>query len=337
MGGGVKALFDRQFEKLKNYRGIEINDPAEIQTVNKEDSILIIALERSTAVPLIHYFMGQGWRWGQNLFLMEDFLEWHLKPYLFFHENKIYMENLTICVSKNCTLKCRECSQRMPHQKIKEMYNLDVLTADIDRLFTKIDFINSLAITGGEPLLFRDLDRYLEYMMRHYGNQIGSVRVVSNGTLIPNDKLLDTAHRYHILFEITKYSNDMVKTDQLRKICCKKDVPFVENIHEHWFKMWREQKRESGNNNLFEQCICHSHCDGYIDGRLTKCLCAYMAGMSFGELDTADYLEFRKDIPKEIVFEYLWGYTEKGHLSACEMCNGLYGINTDYVTPGEQI
>ncbi len=50
-----------------------------------------------------------------------------------------------------------------------------------------------------------------------------------------------------------------------------------------------------------------------------------------------DYLDLSFDIFKEIIFEYLSGYTEKGHLSACEMCNGLYGINTKYVVPGEQI
>ncbi|MCM1183192.1 MAG: 4Fe-4S cluster-binding domain-containing protein [Roseburia sp.] len=323
---------------MKRYGEIEIHNPMELQTVDRKNSILIVAIDRSTVSPVLQYFMNCGWILGNNLFLGQDFMEWYLEPYLFFHENKIYVKNLTICVSKKCTLKCKECSQRMSYQKELGMNTLKELTAHIDLLFSKIDFIDFLAVTGGEPFLFKELDRLLDYMVNRYGRQIGAIRVVSNGTIMPDENFLKCAQEHGILLELTDYGFNMDKIKQAEELCKVKGVCFVENRHEHWFKMWvKNRKSSKAADYIFDQCICHSRCDGYVDGKLVKCLCAYFAGYTYKELDTdEDYLALSGSTAKETVFEYLRGYTVKGHLSACEMCDGLYGINTEYTVLGGQ-
>jgi hypothetical protein len=71
---------------------------------------------------------------------------------------------------------CRGDKQKL---KIKNEY--------IDTLFSKIDSIGSLTVTGGEPCLAMDKLWYIQKALEHYRIDIDNFYMVTNGKYIPRD------------------------------------------------------------------------------------------------------------------------------------------------------
>jgi len=101
------------------------------------------------------------------------------------------MERATIEITYDCTLKCRLCSNYSPYVPLDlRRYPLQVCTKAIDKFFQIITYVGIFTISGGEPLLHPNLFELLEHL-QNYSLNIGEVQVVTNGTLVPSQKILE--------------------------------------------------------------------------------------------------------------------------------------------------
>lgn len=341
IGNKCAGIYDARYKEMEGAFSKlgGVKNPSEIGKLVKENTIMIVAMNEENAYPIVQRLISEGWIMGSNLFTYWDFMTYYFRFYSFYHDKCFYIEHFTINVSKHCTLNCRECSQRIPYQQNLLDGTLDEIIKSVDQLFQKVDFIAKLAITGGEPFLCKWLGALIDYLQNNYSAKIGAVRVVTNGTIIPDKDILDRIKLHKVTIECTKYDIPQSKLSNIKLLCEEKEIFFVENEHMYWFKMWTEQRHTKKEADwIFDNCICSSHCEGLIDGHITKCLCAYLASLSerkYGFQDVSVLLD--DNLSREVLFEYIMGYTELGHLEPCEFCNGLYGINTEYVIPAEQI
>ena len=335
--GNVEGVFDKNAKEIESPI-VPVNLPEKINTLDKNKSILILSMSDDKAESLVRVLTIYGWELGKNLF---TFSLWNrlFNFYAFYHDGKLILKEFAINISKHCTLHCQECSQRMPYQCGLEESSIDQLKEDADLLFAKVDSIRNLAITGGEPLLFGELEEYLRYLGQNYGSKIRYIRVVTNGTILPKLSLLGVMRTHGITMEVTKYNVPQSKWEEISCLCEAHGVKMLVNEHEYWFKMWEEQK-ERDREWHFHNCIANSNCTALIDGKISRCLCGYFASLSIGDIEVAerDVLSLRdKTVSKEILFEYLEGYCSLGYLKACEMCNGLYGVNENKIEVGCQM
>ena len=78
-----------------------------------------------------------------------------------------------------------------------------------DCFFKKVDFIGEFVLIGGEPLLYRELAKSIEYIGEHYRKQMGNFCITTNGTIIPGEEVLIACRNNCVKFEISNYSKTL--------------------------------------------------------------------------------------------------------------------------------
>lgn len=106
-------------------------------------------------------------------------------------------------VNTKCTLKCKKCDQGIPYMKRREEYSFEQLKKHIDELLEKVDYIYQISILGGEPFLNQDLNEILTYCCEC--KKIGSIILVTNGTIYPEEKVLKALKNNKIRVGISWY------------------------------------------------------------------------------------------------------------------------------------
>lgn len=110
--------------------------------------------------------------------------------------NHIRLRRCGLVTTTDCNLKCRLCCTSTPYlHSIGENYDYGMITKVIDRFFSVVEYVEKLALGGGEPLLRKDLPEYIEHIMQ-YSNQFGVVEIISNGTMLPTSKLINTLEKH---------------------------------------------------------------------------------------------------------------------------------------------
>ena len=88
-------------------------------------------------------------------------------------------------ITNRCTFNCRGCNMLMPYYKEPKDYPLAMLKNDADLLFALVDEVSCFSVIGGEPLLYPELNRYLQHLGENYGNKIGNLQLITNGSVLP--------------------------------------------------------------------------------------------------------------------------------------------------------
>ena len=91
------------------------------------------------------------------------------------------LQHLAIMMTEHCNLDCYHCFRHIAHQKSD--LNLDILSKLSEKI--KGTSINRVRITGGEPLLIKDIEKQF-FLFSRYGlyTSIGT-----NGTLLNPQKI----------------------------------------------------------------------------------------------------------------------------------------------------
>lgn len=105
---------------------------------------------------------------------------------------RLWVRRFCIPVTLRCNLHCKLCAERSPYYRCPYHPELPALEAQIDRLFTLADGVTMFDITGGEPLLRKDLHQLVRRLYERYGDRVGDLRIMTNGTLVPDGELLES-------------------------------------------------------------------------------------------------------------------------------------------------
>ena len=144
----------------------------------------------------------------KDIFLFErsalyssDHIDEMIEPFL----SKSYLPYLEYHVADHCNLKCRGCEH---YSGLVESPKFPVFN-DFEVQFTKlkslIDDIGVIRILGGEPLLNKELGKYMVLTRKLY--PYASICIVTNALLIKSmdDEFYDLMRRENIYFSISFY------------------------------------------------------------------------------------------------------------------------------------
>ncbi len=91
------------------------------------------------------------------------------------------LQHVAIMLTEHCNLNCYHCFRHIAHQKSD--LNLDILSKLSEKI--KKTSVNSVRITGGEPLLIKDIEKLIFSFSKHgLRTSIGT-----NGTLLSSKKI----------------------------------------------------------------------------------------------------------------------------------------------------
>ncbi|MEL7661269.1 radical SAM protein [Acetobacterium wieringae] len=130
--------------------------------------------------------------------------------------NQLILKRSGIVITLRCTLKCKLCGGYAPYYKTPPHYSYDYIADTIDNYFGVIDKVGDFSITGGEPLLHKDLGRILNKTME-YSSQIGRILILTNGTMLFSDEVLEILqnHKDKLHVTISNYGFLSTRADEL--------------------------------------------------------------------------------------------------------------------------
>lgn len=238
---------------------------------------------------------------------------------------------LPVMVTTKCTLKCEYCNNLMPYFKEKACdSDIEVIVDSVKSVAGISDKILFLELVGGEPFLYRKFDELLEKLVKI--NKIEQIVIVTNGTVIPNEKVTKLLKKYDVLIRVSDYG-------YLNKI-----VKFVQYAEENELNIWvtssdwmypgKPQKRDELKYDLckqFEKCFFTMQCKYLYEGKLFHC--ARAASLYALEYERNMECLNVKNITADDLRRF---YLEQYYSEACAYCY-LFTDKTRTISPGKQM
>lgn len=329
----------KQQEKMKGKQCIGLE---KLQLKKTEGIILTISqYERAGALEQLNHY---GYQKDEDYFIIEEFIS----VYYLYKYNKIYFLNISFLPSTICNLKCRHCLNFNPFAKKFYKRDWEKLKEDVDLFFANVDYIMLFHVSGGEPMLYEYTADLIEYIDENYGDRIGKLRTVTNGTIVPSDKMLNKLSKCRVEITVDDYRQAVpqynAQFDELIKKLEEYRIKYYINKVDSWVDLAPEKTDYSAMSE--DELIHHRFECGQVwqelrDGKLYSCnyaAYAVVAGIA-GEQDDEESYDLHKHTPeknKELI-EFRLGYTEKGYTNFCKKCRGFTVHNIERVMPALQV
>ena len=287
-----------------------------------------------------------GFQWNINLFWSPDFMERFLPIYVLYVYDKVYFSYFSLIPSKVCNLNCRDCLVFTPYNRHKTHRPLEEIKQELALLFSCVDTVGFFHISGGEPLLYPQLGELLAHIAECYSSKIVRMGIVTNGSLLPSEKLLSILKRYDIQVECDDYRQalphlkesflQLIETLRVHQIKIQINTPIT------WINLFPprcnyEKLSTSALMERFDRCaVPYTEMSGSYLAACNYASYAVAAGLSeFVPEDYFDLEQYTADKKRELV-EFRMRYNMRGYVEFCENCNSFPRINPYTVSPAVQ-
>jgi hypothetical protein len=202
-----------------------------------------------------------------------------------------------------------------------QTYPLAQLISDFEKLITLTDRIYKLSVIGGEPLVHPELSEFLRHVSGE--KKVKKIVVITNGTIVPNDELVQVLKNPKILVSVSWYGEVSRQYDEVLRVLAHNGInyraykePMIWQDKGEIFKkdLSLEQLKSSYND-------CFFKCSTIMDGRLYNCPC-YASGAMLGliprlEEDTIDVRNNNKSEFTTAINKFF----KRKYLAACAYCS----------------
>ncbi len=339
----LKGYIDNNREKQKRIiEGYYCYDLDEIELLDSE--AIIITMSQIARVQPIRQLEKKGYVKNSDFFIIEEFLS----IYYVYKYNKIYFSSISFLPSTACNLKCRHCLNFNPFAKEYYIREWSDLKTDIDLFFSCVDYIMLFHVSGGEPLLYKYTPKLIKYLDEHYGDKINTLRLVTNGTIVPEDTVLEQLSQCNVEITVDDYRKAVPQyREQFHDLIKKLDaykIKYYINEADFWIDLAPEKTDYSNLTDLEliqHRSQCNQSWQELRDRKLYNCnYAAYatVAGIA-GTQDMEEVFElenFSEENKKELI-EFRLGYTNKGYTNFCKKCRGFTPDNDEKVKPALQV
>ena len=210
----------------------------------------------------------------------------------------------------------------MPYFKHPVDFPAEDLLKYMDKLFDAIDTIQIFRILGGEPFLYRDIDKITAKALS--SSKVKTVEIVTNGTIIPDLKFLDSLKNTRIKIQISYYGQFSRNADEIKKLCDERGINCVIRYPDE--KTWKYSgdlhPRNRNEKEIRKQLRhCGNICRNFQNGKLYFCPRASF-GTKLGIPDAPnDFVDFTQDIDRKTLRRQIFELNQKKFIAACNYCD----------------
>ena len=339
----IAYIVDSDKEKCNcEFKGISVKHVDDVKNDLKNYKIVIMTANRNAAL------VGEdlekfGLQSGKDFCSMEQFLtEWFWN-----YKKKVCLMEVHSTITSRCTLKCKHCNMFMPDYREHVDYTAKDILEDLELLFRHVDYIVAYEILGGEPLINGELADMIRQIGDRYGNRIGNIGIITNGTLLPDEQLIEISKKYNVKYDFSDYT-DVVdykkRFDSAVKIVSDAGLRYSVNRSLRWCDFgFPVNNRMYDFDKVREHMLsCGPIFHGLNDGKYYYCHVSWSADKAKLLKNVSDdYIDLRTldddDRAKEAILEHSNGNMAKGFVKLCKICGGCGNDNTEFVKAAEQM
>ena len=332
--GCFAGYLDNDIEKQKqeygDYKVYSLNE-----FLHHRDGIIVVAVSQKNTSVIDGQLKAFDLVDGKDYFLYDEFCDVVFPVLSVYYYDKVFVSLAQVSLTERCTLKCKKCAHACyaVNNNVAKDMTLEQAYKSTDSFFAKVDFIKEFVLIGGEPLLYRELAKVIQYIGERYRQKTGVFSITTNGTLIPSEEILCACRKYNVMFRISNYVRQLPwlkeKYERLKECLDKNNISYVLGEEEwEWMDYGFDFLERKGTRDelirVFD--LCRTPCREIRENRFYFCVMARSVSENLGYgLGTDDYLDLDKltgeDYKKELL-EFTLGYSEKGYLDMCDRCNG---------------
>ncbi len=129
----------------------------------------------------------------------------------------IFIKRFELDVTSKCSLRCKHCGAMMQYFAHPKDLDCNDVISDYNRMLDLIEWTDDVLIMGGEPFVYNDLDKIIRGIKDNpkTENKVGMVKIVTNGTIVPNQKVIDELSGTDISVMISNYGKYSRKINEL--------------------------------------------------------------------------------------------------------------------------
>ncbi len=271
----------------------------------------------------------------------DNFIQNFVCVWLMYKHGKLLSHWTNFVTTLKCNLNCSHCLNYTEFIIDPKDVSFEDFKEHIDILFSKFDYLYSLHFTGGEPMLVKELPRFLRYIEDNYKDRIFEFFVITNATIIPNEEVMSAIKSMNGSFFLDDYSASVPnsKVEEIKKALKAHDIGYIVGKAEYWFDL---DIKNTDNTKLSNEELenykdnCHSFLHEFGEKRIYACCYQQYANRAgIGTTTSNDYIDIDSTSKMEIL-EFRQGYTLKGYVDFCKQCRGL-GSNAKKVATAIQM
>lgn len=334
----IEAIIDNDTNKIgKKIDGVNIIS-LNRYLQNKNGKIVIAASKKNTDI-IMEQLRQNGLELEKDFWIYDEFVNYIFPIISTYFLNKSYMALAQISLTERCTLKCKKCAHAcFATDNAWKDLTLQQAYKSAEAFFSKIDFVKEFVLIGGEPLLYKELEKVIQYIGDKYRKQIGIYSITTNGTIIPDESTLAVCKKYGVFFRISNYSQQIPglgeRYEKLVGILKQYNIEYYLGKPEfEWmdygFEYINRSDSEAYMIKIFD--ICKTPCREVRESKLYYCVMARSVsdnlGYNVGSDDYLDLEELEAENYKKVLLEFNLGYSKKGYLDMCRHCRGADAKN----------
>jgi len=254
------------------------------------------------------------------------------------NKDSIILPLTTLVLTEKCTLRCKECSHFMQYFKKPKEYSADDIISSFDRLLTVASFIRCVGISGGEPLLHKDVLKVAEHVCK--SERVGYVTITTNATIMPDENFfIEISKCENLIIRLSAYGEYSKYINQIAEQCEMNHIHYAILNNATWYGGLRITER----NEDFEEVkhifrACSTKDILLKEHSISKCHLACFAQSLEAVPDDAPGIDGCLDIlSPDFCTVKLREYLDSNDpLKACSICSGA-SRTREQVLPAEQI
>jgi len=269
-----------------------------------------------------------------SLGMSEDKREAYMqeKRTLLSDKEKVILPRTPVMITTRCTLRCKECSNLMPYYKYPKDYDADEIIMWIKNVCAAIDEWICLELVGGEPFLYRDLERVLAYVIKE--EKIQQVEFTTNASVMPKPEIIELLKNEKIFIKISQYPN-LINPEKMLELLKENRIchELMENMR--WSKTGKLTSRARTEAELQSQylnCGQAKLCRTILNGKLYVCSKAASL-MELGYVDSLEMVDLQE---KNNLRKNIYDFLRLPYSEACNYCD-IASIDEEIVAPAIQM
>ncbi len=242
----------------------------------------------------------------------------------------LILRSMNLPITEKCSLRCKDCAHLIQYYEKPVHYDKDIIIQSIKTLANTVDVIGRIDILGGEVFLYPSLGEVLEEIART--PNILLPQIITNGTILPDDKLINIIKKSGTHLLISDYGEYSSKKEQLMDVCRKNNICCIKHDNLVWYDIGQPLPRnrpDIENMKLFKACPEKENCNSLRNGEYHLCpRSAHGTNLEIIPKCSSDYIDILKpSLSKEklrVQLKNLLNKTES--IMACDYCKN-YNIH----------